>query len=73
VKILLDGEQSVSSYEAENVNDNRSKQPDTWTNSGAERPHFSFTGKPGINVDLEDSSNPPGIFLSSFVCKILWK
>jgi hypothetical protein len=25
---------------------------------GAERPCFPFTGKPGINVDLEDPSDP---------------
>jgi hypothetical protein len=24
--------------------------------------HFTFTDKPGINVDLEDPSNHPGIF-----------
>jgi hypothetical protein len=28
-----------------------------WAKSGAERPHFPYTGKPGINVDLEDFSN----------------
>jgi hypothetical protein len=33
-------------------------QPDVWTNSGAERPRFPFTGKPGINFDLDDPSNP---------------
>jgi hypothetical protein len=27
-------------------------------NSGAKRPYFPFTGKPGINVDLEDPCNP---------------
>jgi hypothetical protein len=30
----------------------------TWAKPGAERPRFPFTGKPGINVDLEDPSNP---------------
>jgi hypothetical protein len=30
-----------------------------WAESGAEQPCFPFTGKPGINVDLKDSSNPP--------------
>jgi hypothetical protein len=29
-----------------------------WSKSDAERPCFPFTGNPGINVDLEDSSNP---------------
>jgi hypothetical protein len=32
--------------------------PDVWANSGAERPRFPFTGKPGINVHLEDPCNP---------------
>jgi hypothetical protein len=49
-KISLAGEQSVS--------DNSSMQPDLQANSCAEGPHFPFTGKPGINVDLEDPSNP---------------
>jgi hypothetical protein len=29
-----------------------------WEKSGVEQPRFPFAGKPGINVDLEDSSNP---------------
>jgi hypothetical protein len=57
VKILLGGEQSVNSDEAENVIDNSSTQPDVWANSDAERPHFPFTGNPSINVDIEDPSN----------------
>jgi hypothetical protein len=36
VKILLGGEQSVSSDEAENVSDDSNIQPDLWANSGAE-------------------------------------
>jgi hypothetical protein len=72
VKILLGGEQSVSFDEAENVSDDSGTQPDAWANSGAERPHFPFTGKPGINVDLEDPRNTWNI-LSSFVCQTLWK
>jgi hypothetical protein len=56
--MLSGGEQSVSFYEEENVSDNSSMQPDIWENSGAERPRFPFTGKPGINVDLEDPNNP---------------
>jgi hypothetical protein len=47
-------------------------QPDIWANSGAERPCFPFTGKPGINFDLEDLSNSQNI-LSCFVHEILWK
>jgi hypothetical protein len=58
VNILLGGKQSASSDEAENVRNISSVHSDIWANSGAERPHFSFTGKPGINVDLEDPSNP---------------
>jgi hypothetical protein len=50
VKISVGGE-------AENVSNNGSLQPDVQANSGTERPHFPFTGKPGINVDLEDPSN----------------
>jgi hypothetical protein len=57
VKILSGGEQSVSSDEAENVRNSRSMQADVWANSDAVRPRFPFTGKPGINVDLEDPSN----------------
>jgi hypothetical protein len=58
VNILSGGEQNASSDEVESVSDNSSMQPDIWTNSGAERPRFKFTGKPGINVDLEDPSKP---------------
>jgi hypothetical protein len=58
VKILSGGEQSVSSDQPENVSDNNSMQPNVWTNSGAEQPRFPFTGKSGINVYLEEPSNP---------------
>jgi hypothetical protein len=64
VKISSVGEQSVTSYEAENVRDNSSMRPDVWANLGARRPCFPFTGKPGINVDLEDPSNPLEYFES---------
>jgi hypothetical protein len=47
-------------------------QPDVWVNSGAEWQHFPFIGKPGINVDLEDPSNPWNI-LSCFVYQTLRK
>jgi hypothetical protein len=33
-------------------------QPDVQANSEAKWPYFPFTGKPGINVDLKDPSNP---------------
>jgi hypothetical protein len=58
VKISSCGEQSVSYDEQENVSDNSSMQHDIWAKSGAERPCLPFTGKPGINVDLGDPSNP---------------
>jgi hypothetical protein len=58
VKLLSHGEPSVSSNEAEYVSHNKSMQPDVWTNSGAQQPRFPFTGKPGINVDSKDPSNP---------------
>jgi hypothetical protein len=51
VKISSWGEQSVSSDEC-------SVQHGIWVKSGAKRPCFPFTGKPGIDVDLEDPSNP---------------
>jgi hypothetical protein len=57
VKSSLAGQQSVSSDEAEDVSKNGSTQPDVWANLGAELPHFPFTSKSGINVDLEDPSN----------------
>jgi hypothetical protein len=62
MNISSGGEQSVSSDEAENVSDNNSMQLDEWANSDAERPRFPFIGKPGINFDLEDPSNPLGYF-----------
>jgi hypothetical protein len=69
VKISSGGEQSVTSDEAENVNDNGSN---AWANSGAERPCFPFTGKPGVNVDLEGLRNPLE-YLSCFVHQTLQK
>jgi hypothetical protein len=58
VKIFSGGEQTVSSDEAKNVSNNSSMQPEVWADSGAERPRFPFTLKPGINADLKDRSNP---------------
>jgi hypothetical protein len=37
--------------------DNSSVQHVMWAKSGAEQPHFLFTGKFGINVDLQDPRN----------------
>jgi hypothetical protein len=33
-------------------------QHGTWTKVGAEWPWFPFSGKPGLNVDLEDPNSP---------------
>jgi hypothetical protein len=52
VKISSYGEHSVSSDEEENVSDNSCIQHVIWTKSGAEQPHFPFTGKPGIHTGL---------------------
>jgi hypothetical protein len=57
-KISSCGEYSVSSDEEENVSGSSSMQHGIWAKSGAEQPHFPFTGMLGINVDLEDASNP---------------
>jgi hypothetical protein len=71
VKILSCGERSVSSDEEENVSDS-SMQHDIWAKSVAEVPHFPFTGKPSINVDLEYPSNALE-YLACFVHQKLWK
>jgi hypothetical protein len=44
----------LNSDDEEIISDNRS----IWSQSGAERSCFPFAGKPGINVDLEDTSSP---------------
>jgi hypothetical protein len=56
VNISSCGEQSVS------CDDNSNVQHGICAKSGAEQPRFSFSGKPGINVDLEDPSNSMGDF-----------
>jgi hypothetical protein len=56
VKIISCDVQSVISDEKENVSDNSSTQHGIWAEIGAEQPHLIFTGKLGINVDLEDHS-----------------
>jgi hypothetical protein len=35
---------------------------EVWIKSDTEQSRFPFTGKPGINVDFDDPSNPLGIF-----------
>jgi hypothetical protein len=58
VKISSCDEESVSSDEEENINHSSSMQRVIWANSGSEEPRLPFTGKPGINVDLEEPRNP---------------
>jgi hypothetical protein len=72
VKISSCGEQSISSDEEESVSDNSSMQNGIWAKSGAEQSRFPFTGKPGINVDLEDFSNLLEYF-ELFIHQKLWK
>jgi hypothetical protein len=62
VKISLRDEQRVSSDEVENVSDNSSMQHGIQAKSSAERPRFPFTGKSGLNTDLQDPSKPPEYF-----------
>jgi hypothetical protein len=61
-KISSSGEQSVSTDEEEDISDSSSMQHGIWAKSGAEQPHFSFTAKPSINVDLDDPSDPVEYF-----------
>jgi hypothetical protein len=58
VKMSSCVEQSGSSNEEGNVSDSTSMQHGVWAKSGADWPHFPFTGKHGINFDLVDPSNP---------------
>jgi hypothetical protein len=58
MKIKSCGEESISSDEEENASGNSSMPHGMWAKSGAEQPHFPFTGKSDINVDLDDPSNP---------------
>jgi hypothetical protein len=51
-------EQRENSDDEDNANNSSDMQHNTWTWVGAERPHLPFSGKPGINVDLEDQNNP---------------
>jgi hypothetical protein len=46
-------------------------QRGTWAKSGAEQPHFPFTGKRGLNFD-EDLNNPLEYF-ELFLHQKLWK
>jgi hypothetical protein len=62
LKISSCGEQSVGSDGEEIVRDKSSIQHGIWAKSGAQRPCFPFTGKPGIKVDSEDPSNPLEFF-----------
>jgi hypothetical protein len=57
VKFLSDSEQSDSSDDKDNVNDDSDMQHGTWTKTGAEQPHFPFSGKPDLKVHLEDPNS----------------
>jgi hypothetical protein len=52
-----DSDQSDSSDDEDNVTDDSDMQYEAWTELGAERPHFPFSGKPGLNGQLEDPNN----------------
>jgi hypothetical protein len=57
-KFLSGNKQSDSYDDKHNVNDDSDMQHETWTKVGAKQSHFPFSGKPGLNVDLEDPNNP---------------
>jgi hypothetical protein len=71
VKILSCDKQTVNSDEEENFASNSSMQHGIWAKSGAEESHFVFTGRPGINVDLENPSNPWEYFELFFIQEIV--
>jgi hypothetical protein len=58
MEFLSGSEQSDSSDDEDDVNDDSDMQHGTWAKVGAERPRFPFSGKPGLNFDLEDLNNP---------------
>jgi hypothetical protein len=70
VKISSYCEQSVNSDEEENVSDNSSIQHGIWTKSRPGKTHFPFTGKPGLNIDIGDTSNPLVYFELSYTPEI---
>jgi hypothetical protein len=57
VKILSCDDESVSSDEIENVSDNTACSMTYKQKSGDEQRHSPSTGKPDINVDLEEPTN----------------
>jgi hypothetical protein len=57
MKMNLVSEFSDGSDEEDNVNEGSGMQHKTWTKVGAEQPHFPFSGKPELNVHLEDPNN----------------
>jgi hypothetical protein len=74
VDISSGSEQRENSDDEGNANDISDMQHDTWTSVGAERQHFPFSGKPGINVDLEDRNNPLeyfGLFITSEIAELI--
>jgi hypothetical protein len=54
----LSGSEQSDSSDDEVVNDDSDMQHGARTKVGAERPRFPFSGKPGLNVDLEDKNSP---------------
>jgi hypothetical protein len=58
MNILSCGEQSVGYDKEDSASDSSSMQHGIWAKSGAEQPRLPFTGKPDINIDFEDLSNP---------------
>jgi hypothetical protein len=70
VDMLSGSERRENTDDEDNANDKSDMQYDTWTRVGAERPHFPFSGKPGINDDSEDCTNPLeyfGLFITLFI------
>jgi hypothetical protein len=58
VDISSGSKQRANSDDEDNENDNSDMQHNTWSRVSTERPHFPFSGNPGINVDLEDQNSP---------------
>jgi hypothetical protein len=74
VDILSGNEQREHFYDEDSADDNSDRQYNTWRSVGTERPHFSFSGKPDINVDLENQNNPLeyiGLFITPEVAEIV--
>jgi hypothetical protein len=62
VDMLQNSDQRANSDDEGSANDNSDMKNDAWTRVGAERSHFLFSRKPGMNVDLEDQNKPQEYF-----------